>query len=350
MWQFADVSLVWLPLILLVLVAWRIFRRRRGAATVYPLTSHLPPLPRSGRLIVMATTRFAFLAGSLLIIIALARPQVVHTRITQRPDNLAIQMVVDVSGSMAALDFASPEEIRDGEYHTRLDVVKEVFSDFIQGRPDDLIGLITFGGYAISRVPLTADHDLLRFILDDIAIPTDQTDREGRLLNPAEQMTALGDALALACARLADIDIASRVVVLLSDGESNFGIIEPDEATRIARAMQIRVYTIAVGTEDKVPFLGRDMAGRPAIQHAVIGLDSELLQRMADPTGGLAFHVSDPDGLTAAMSAIDKLETSPAEPLTLELYNEQMAWPLSLGLIFILMAITTRCVLDGEII
>lgn len=349
MWRLANPAML-LWLLALVVAGWFVYRRRPAPAMIYAPAARLPYLPVTARQVTVSVTRAVFLAGIALTIIALARPQRLHSRIKQRTEALAIQMVVDISGSMAGLDFSPPEAMTSGNFRTRLDVVKELFSDFVGRRPNDLIGLVTFGGYAVSRVPLTFDHDLLRHVLADVEIPGSEYDRQGRLLNPEDQMTAIGDALALACARLADTNIATRIIVFLSDGESNAGVIEPETGISIARSMGIRVYSVAVGTEGRVPFLGRDMMGRPVLQHAQIGMDRELLERMATETGGSYYPVEDPDALEQALSVIDQLETTPLEHTVFERHTEKMAWPLGLGLLLILAAASGRCACDGEIV
>lgn len=347
MWRLADPKMLWL-LLVLPAVLWFVYRRRPGPAMVYPLVGHVPRTPLTARHLAVIAGRPVFTAGIALMILALARPQKLLSRVSIESDAVAIQMAIDVSGSMAGLDFSNPEDIRNGIFRTRLDVVKDVFADFVHRRPSDLIGLITFGGYAISRAPLTFDHDLLLHLLADIEIPGSQYDRFGQPINPEDSMTAIGDALALACARMNDTNMASRIVVFLSDGESNFGIIQPEEAIQIARSLGIKVYTIGVGREGPVPFIGRDLLGRHVIQQADIGMDIELLQRMAEETGGHYFHVEDPAGLSQAMNAIDRLEKTTAEQQVYELYREKLLWPLLIGLLLACGAATTLYGITGK--
>lgn len=347
MLQLAD---PWMALLLAALpaAAWRMFRRRRGPGMLYAPAGRLPPQAPSARIRAVAIARVFFLLGLALIAIALSRPRKLLGRYRVPVDGIAIQVVADVSGSMAGLDFSTPEELRAGIFRTRLDAVKEAFTDFIGRRPNDSIGLIAFGGYAVSLAPLTFDHDLLLHVLEDMEIPAGQYDREGRLLNPDEQMTAIGDALALACARLSETEAASRIVVLLSDGESNFGVIEPEEAIDIARAMNIRVYTIAVGGDGRAPILMRDHAGRPVLREVYIGMDTELLRRIAAATGGRSFEVGDAAAFEAALAEIDELETSPMEREIVERHAGKTAWPLAAGLLLIAASVTMRCALEGE--
>ncbi len=349
MWQLTEPSYLWI-LIVLPGAFWFVFRHGQGNGAVYPPTGNLPRLPRSLRHLATDIARIVFLTGIALLMVAMAGPQTRDIRVTERSEAIAIQMVVDVSGSMAGLDFASPETIHATPGSTRLDIAKKSFSEFVRRRPHDAIGLITFGGYAVSRVPLTFDHELLQRMIDDVHIPGSEYDHAGYLRRPEEQMTAIGDALALACARLENTEIVSRIVVFLSDGESNFGIVEPDDAIQLAKSMGIRVYTIAVGSDDKVPFLQHQPDGRTVILRMFVGLDTDLLQRIADTKGGRYFHADDAEGLEQAMAAIDAMETTVTEKQVVEHRAEKLHWPLTLGLLLLIGSISVRCGLDGRLI
>src|SRR5690606_12672744 len=185
-----------------------------------------------------------------------------------RTEGIAIEMCIDRSGSMQAVDFQI-----HGRSVNRLEAVKHVFRDFVggdgelPGRPDDLIGLIAFGGFAEALCPQTLDHGALLQILDGVDFPKPIRDREGRVINEQlleeELQTALGDAVALAVDRLKDVPAKSRVIILLSDGENTAGIIEPADAAKAAREFGIRIYSIGVGSTGMAPFPGRDLFGEP---------------------------------------------------------------------------------------
>lgn len=307
---------VYLLLLLpLCVAAWWVFRRRVRQALLFAPMHRIPAHHATWRTRLRPLAPLFLLSGVALSIIALARPQTVFSRTNRRADAIAIQMVVDCSGSMAALDFSTQDTQR-----TRLDVVKETFGRFVQMRPGDLVGLVTFGGYASSRVPLTLDHQALLHSLTGVEIPREMYGPDGQPVNAEESLTAIGDALATACARLDKSDVKSRIVVLLSDGVSNTGIIKPEEATKAAKTLGIRVYTIGVGSNlAEAPFLARDMFGRPAIARARVELDEDMLRRIADGTGGQYFNVTDPKGLDHAMGAINKLEKT---SINTELYNQ----------------------------
>jgi len=319
MFRFADPYYFFL-LIPLAFAFWTVYARRVTRATVFAPIHRLPAARHSWRKLLRIFLPALYLIGLVLAITALARPQTVFSKTAVRANAIAIQMVVDVSGSMQALDFSTSDKSR-----TRLDVVKETFARFIEHRLDDLIGLVTFGGYATSRVPLTVDHGVLLHCLKGVETPLPKLNAEGKVANQEELLTAIGDALATACARLEKAEIKSKVIVLLSDGESNTGIIKPDDAIKAAKALGVKVYTIGVGSNGRAPFLVRDVFGRSTIQYAEVRLDEDLLRRIAETTKGQYFNVRDPKGLAKALNEINKLEKT---ALNREIYNQYNEWYL----------------------
>jgi len=313
---------LWLPVLA---AAWFVYRRRVRRGILFAPASRLRVARSTWRTAAANVLPALFLTGLALAVTALARPQTVSSKITRTADVIAIEMVVDVSGSMEALDLSirtpGAERIR-----TRLDAVKETFAEFVERRPDDLIGLVTFGGYAATRAPLTTDRDALVHVLKGVEIPGRSFDDKGRVVNQEELLTAIGDALATACARLEDVETKSKIIVLLSDGESNTGVIEPETAAELARELGIRVYTIGVGSTGRAPFWGRDLFGRRVVQYAHVILDEALLRQIAETTGGRYFNVRDPDGLETALADINRLEKTRVERDVYRQYNELFTW------------------------
>ena len=169
------------PLAFLLLLPWAaavwfLYRTGRRTGVLFAATHRLPARTAGWRATAAALVPPLFLLGTLLLIIAAARPRTALSRARRSVNAIAIGMVVDVSGSMEALDL-SPSQ---NEWKTRLEVVKETFAKFVEARPDDLIGLVTFGGYASTRAPLTADHRALVHVLKGVEIPRAQTDAQGR--------------------------------------------------------------------------------------------------------------------------------------------------------------------------
>ncbi len=240
------------------------------------------------------------------LVIGAARPQTPNASTRVFAEGIAIQMVIDNSGSMVDLDLSPP-----GARQTRLDVVKDVFRRFVKGdgtlpgRPNDLIGMVRFAGYADSVCPLTLDHDNLLRVLDQVEIvPRGRADEDG---------TAIGDGLALAVERLRDLKrtvgsgeqlkITSRVVILLTDGENNRGIVEPRQAGALAALHGIKVYTIQAGTGRVI---GNPLFGR-------LPLEDEDLREIARVTGGRYFQASDAASLHKVYQEIDQMERTKVE-------------------------------------
>ena len=227
--------------------------------------------------------------------------------------------------------------------------MKDTFAQFVQQRPDDLIGLIAFGGFASTRVPLTGDHNALLQSLKGVDIPKETYDANGQVLNGEEMMTAIGDALATACARLPGAEVKSKIVVLLTNGDSNAGIVQPPEAMKAARALGVKVYTIGVGSTGRAPFMARDVFGRSVIGYAEVTMDEELLRQIAKTTRGLYFNVRNPQGLQDAMKHIAELERTKINRETLEQYNELFPWFLIPGAVLIVLGACANIALGKAI-
>ena len=331
--------LSFLLLLPLAFAAWRMLRRGRRAGIKFAPVVRLPARTAGWRARLANFAPWIFLAGAILLVIAAARPRQALSQGNRSVDAIAIAMTVDVSGSMEALDLTP----NGSDYITRLDVVKDMFKKFIKARPDDLIGLVTFGGYAASRAPLTADHEALLHVLKGIEVPSVSYDANGRPVDPDETMTAVGDGLATALARLKDAEPKSKIVILLSDGVSNTGVVEPDAAAAAAEKLGIRVYTIGVGTKARrTPFKARDMFGRTSIQYANMSFDESQLKSIANKTHARYFGVNDSEGLKAALEEIDKLEKTSLDRTVYQRWNEHFAPFLLAGMALVLSAVSLQ--------
>ena len=332
----------WLLLLSLPLgaAAWRLFRRGRKAGIRFSAVGRLPAKTAGWRAKVAALTPFVLLAGLALLVVAAARPRSPLAHESRSVDAIAIAMTVDVSGSMDALDL-TPKGERFSRETTRLAVVKKLFAQFVEKRPDDLIGLVTFGGYASTRSPLTADHEALLNVLRGVQISSVAYDAQGRAISGDEQMTAVGDGLATALARLKDAKPKSKIVILLSDGVSNTGAVEPDEAAAAAKKMGVKVYAIGVGTRSRrTPIIGRDFFGRETVQYADMTFDERQLKSIARTTGGLYFPVNDREALVKALEDISELETTKLEADAYDRWEEHFALFLLTGAVLVLAAVT----------
>jgi Ca-activated chloride channel family protein len=273
----------------------------------------------------------------------LARPQSGRSESRITGEGIAIEIVLDVSGSMEALDFQL-----DGRDVSRLDAVKLVIQEFVigspkirlSGRQDDQIGLVAFGGFADSKCPLTLDHGALVDIIQGLEVPRPVRDQKGRVINAQslqeELATAIGDGVAVAVDRLRGAKAKSKVVVLLTDGDNNAGVVDPRDAAGIAAESGIKLYTIGIGRNGVVPIPQEDEFGNRVLVPAQFRMDEELLRDMAQTGGGRYFHASDSEGLAQVYSEIDKLEKTQLEETKYAEYTELFRWLAGPGLAVIL--------------
>jgi len=338
MFQFGNPS-SFLLLAPLALAAWCVYARRVQQGIRFAPMARIPRQGSSWRTILARLLPLIVLSGLALLIVAMARPQTVLSKSRKTADVIAIQMVVDISGSMEALDM-STRTPTGMKYKTRLDAVKEAFAAFVDEREEDLIGLMSFGGYVSTLAPMTSDHEALRHVLEGVATPKAVFDKNGNVINEDELLTAIGDALATACARIEKAEPVSKVIVLLSDGESNTGIIQPNEAIKVAHQLGVKVYTIGIGTTGVAPFWATDRFGRKVIQRSRVRLDETLLRRIASETGGVYFNVKNEKGLEKALAEIDSLETTRIEQDVYRQYRELFPHFLTPGLVLVLLAFT----------
>ncbi len=325
-----------LLLIPVILIAVYVTAKRHHAV-LYSNVELLRDLPVTFAQQIRRLLPWTKLLGLILITVALARPQLGREETRIRAEGIAIEMCVDKSGSMQALDFSL-----DNEQLNRLDAVKSVFHDFVAGddkfvgRPDDLIGLISFGGFANAVCPLTLDHGALLEVLSTVKIPEPIYDSNHNIINEKllqeEQATAIGDALALAVDRLKDAEAKSKIIVLLSDGENTAGVISPDEATVAAVEFGIKVYSIGVGSTGLAPFPTIDRYGRTVLTAQQVRLDETTLKGIAEKTGGMYFNAKDTAALKQVYSEIDSLEKTEIEGRLYVEYREVFGYPMSIGL------------------
>ena len=336
-----------LLLLPLGLAAWRLLRRGRRSGIRFSATSRLPAKTAGWRAKLASLTPFVLLAGLCLLIVAAARPRTPLAHDKKSIDAIAIAMTVDVSGSMDALDLApSGTDFRNPskklEEWTRLSVVKRLFAEFVEKRPDDLIGLVSFGTYATTVAPLTMDHEMLLHALKGVEIPSTVFDAQGNAIGGEDEAnTAIGDGLATALLRLKDAKPKSKIVILLSDGVSNTGAVEPDEAAKAAAKLGIKVYAIGVGTRShRTPIFGRDFFGRETIQYANMTFDERQLKSIAKTTGGTYFAVNDRDSLEKALDEIDALETTALDADVYNRWREHFAPFLLVGAALVFLAVS----------
>ncbi len=274
------------------------------------------------------------------LVIALARPQMGTERVRDVSHGIAIEMVVDRSSSMSA------EFNYRGQRVNRLDVALRLFEDFVKGggglggRPSDLIGLITFARYPDTICPLTLDHDTLVNFLPTVRLVQQQS----------EDGTAIGDAVALAAARLRtaeealdeqveasrDYEIKSKIIILLTDGENNAGKRSVEEAAQLAADWGIKIYAIGIGST------GATTIRTPLGTYSVPlgrGVDTEALQKLAEVTGGVYRVADDARALEAVYEEIDGLEKSEIESTRFLDYREMFPRFAVAGLVLLLLEV-----------
>ena len=319
-------------------------RRREQPAALYSSVELLKSLPITFAQRVRRVLPGLKVIGLILVIAALARPQLGREEFRIRTEGIAVQMCIDRSGSMQALDFPV-----DGQQVDRLTAVKSVFRDFVAGnddfagRPDDLIGLVAFGGFATALCPPTLDHGALLDVLQGVEIPKPIRDDQGRIINERllqeEQATAIGDALALAVDRLKDLDSKSKVIVLLSDGENTAGVISPEDAADAAAQFGIKIYAVGVGTTGMAPYPGVDIFGRSVLQAQPVRLDEATLKLLAEKTDGQYFNAQDTEALKQVYTEIDQLEKTEVEGRLYTEYREVFGFPMVTGVLCVLACI-----------
>jgi Ca-activated chloride channel family protein len=244
-----------------------------------------------------------------LLIVGLARPQFGRSTATVQASGVDMILAMDCSGSMEALDFKV-----DGQPMSRLDIVKSVVSKFIDARPNDRIGLIGFAGAPYLVSPLTLDHDWLQQNLERVKIGS------------VEDGTAIGSALATSVNRLRDQPGKSKIVVLLTDGQNNAGKIIPETAAQAAKAMGVKVYTIAAGVRGEAPIPVTDAFGNKQLAMAKVDVDEETLKKIATETGGKFFRATDTESLKNIYAEIDRLEKTTHQLKKFEHHTELFAW------------------------
>ncbi|MBV7339659.1 VWA domain-containing protein [Chloroflexi bacterium TSY] len=316
--RFAAPWFLTLLLLLPLLVALTYHpKRRQPVGILYANVGIATTQIRSWRLLlhpVLPILRWLVLA---LLIVALARPQTVDAQQIIKGEGVDIALALDISGSMASLDF---------EPDNRLQAAKQVIQNFVAERPYDRIGLTVFAKESFSQSPLTIDHAVLARLLNQVELATDLRIEDG---------TAIGLGLANAANMLKESTAKSRIVVLLTDGVNNAGQIDLLTAAEAARTLGIRVYTIGMGRPGQVPMPQQTLFGQRVVMVESV-LDEETLMQIAEKTGGLFFRAEDTAGLQQVYDEINALEKSEIEIRTFHRYTELSTWLLASALVLML--------------
>ena len=233
------------------------------------------------------------------VIIALARPQSSNTTVNNDTEGIDLVLCMDISGSMLAEDFKP----------NRIEAAKKVALDFVDKRPGDRIGLVIFSGESFTMCPITIDHNVLKEQISQI--------HSGMI----QDGTSIGMGLATAVERLRNSKAKSKVIVLMTDGVNNMGLIDPLTALEITKAFKIRVYTIGVGTQGQalIP-VQTPMGTRKQLMD--VEIDEPLLKQIASQTGGKYFRATNNHSLESIYSEIDKMEKTSVEVTSFKRYAE----------------------------
>lgn len=311
---------IWvLPFLLMVpVLAWIHFRSRRALKSSVTVSTASTFTATTGRNFFVNLPFWLRLLSLAALILALARPQIVNSQTKTRGQGIDIVLCIDVSGSMLSPDFVP----------NRIQVAKQVASEFVQQRPVDQIALVIFSGESYTLSPLTTNHEA---ILEQI-----KSLRSGML----QDGTLIGEGLATSVQRLVQSKSKSKVIILLTDGKEeppDTRIIDPYTALEIAKAKGVRVYTIgmaaAPGSLEEMRVTRRDASNN---------LDDALLSRIARETGGEYFRASDKEKLQEIYSRIDKLEKSPFQKVTKTKADEQYFYLLIAALFFLLLEVLIK--------
>lgn len=260
--------------------------------------------------------KYIILAGLILLIIALARPQLEREDAPVQQKGIDIALVLDVSGSMLSVDFEP----------NRLEVARHTLQEFIDERAQDRLSFIVFAGTAYTRVPLTLDHNIIKQSLGEVS--SESVNEEG---------TAIGMAISVGLNRLKKSEAASKILILVTDGDNNAGTINPDTASELARDMGVKVYTIGVGTDKTI--LPVETFGGTQYQQSEGGLNEALLQKTAEVTGGQYFRAKDSKALSLIFDNINLLEKSDFNQDNFRQYTELAFLLIQIALVLLLAGI-----------
>ncbi len=313
--RFED-PLLLLLLFLLPLWIWRRKKAKRtDPAIVFPGTAMLKPLPPAA-VVRMRALPFALrVMAAALLIVALARPQSGAGRGEIHAEGVDIMLAVDTSTSMDITDMDP----------TRLEAAKAAMRRFIANRKNDRIGLVAFAGTSFTQCPLTLDYASVESFIAPL--------HSGMV----EDGTAIGMAIATAVTRLKASTAKSRIVVLLTDGMNNRGIIDPETAAALAAAEKVKVYTIGIGTRGVFNVMVDDpVFGRRPVR-VQSDIDDVLLRNIATTTGGRYFSAQNEQELASIYAEIDRLEKSELKSTVYRIYTEQFALFAGLALLLILL-------------
>lgn len=297
--NFSFAQPYFLVLLLLLPVWWWLSSRRRRASLRLTSVSAFARQPKSWKARLLFLLPLLRTLGMAALIIALARPQSSSLNETVESEGIDIVISLDISGSMLAEDFKP----------NRIEAAKELAADFIDDRPTDRIGLVIFAGESFTQCPVTIDHRVLKEQLNAV--------KPGLLIDG----TAIGMGLATGVDRLRQTTGKSKVLILLTDGVNNTGLIDPQTALELAKTYGVRVYTVGIGTIGQALYPVQTPFGIEK-QMAEVQIDEPLLKQIAAQTGGKYYRATGNESLRKVYAEIDQLEKVKIETSSFRQYKE----------------------------
>ena len=320
-YSFAHPWMLWLLLLIPFLVFWHFGKQKKKRSTL--ILSSLEGLPKKngrGKARFIPILFWFRMFSIAFIIIALARPQTYNINEQINSEGIDIVLSIDISGSMLAQDLKP----------NRIEAAKKVAEEFITSRLTDRIGLVTFSGESFTLAPLTTDKNILLHQLKNTQV--------GQL----KDGTAIGMGLGTAVGRLENSKAESKVVVLLTDGENNSGLIDPITALEIAKSYKTRVYTIGVGSKGTAPFPFQTVDGQIIMKPVPVQIDEDLLKKIAKETGGKYFRATNTNALRKIYKEIDKLERTEVDIASFKRYSEKFFPFAFIGIMLLFIEILLR--------
>ncbi|NDV83745.1 VWA domain-containing protein [Bacteroides sp. 51] len=283
---FANIEYLFLLILLIPYIVWYIMRRKRNEATLQVSDARVyAHTPKSYKIYLLHAPFVLRIIALTAIVLVLARPQTTNSWQNSEIEGIDIMLAIDVSTSMLAEDLKP----------NRLEAAKDVAAEFINGRPNDNIGITLFAGESFTQCPLTTDHAVLLNLF------------QGIKCGIIEDGTAIGMGIANAVTRLKDSNAKSKVIILLTDGTNNKGDISPLTAAEIAKSFGIRVYTVGVGTNGTAPYPYPTVAGIQ-YRNVPVEIDEKVLTQIAGITDGAYYRATSNSKLKEVYEQIDKLE------------------------------------------
>jgi len=314
--EFLNPEYFILLVIIPIIILWNYFNRDRLTNSIKFSNSEAFGDSDNFYSKIKSTLKYLRLISIILIITALARPQVIDTSTRIKTNSgIDIIMAIDVSASMLAQDLKP----------NRLDALKNVADEFIKNRVSDRIGLVEYAGESYTKTPLTTDKSIILKSLKDI-----------KYNNIIEGGTAIGMGLATSVNRIKESKAKSKVIILLTDGVNNAGFIDPVTAAELAKEFQIKIYSIGLGTNGlALSPVGIDARGKFNYANVQVEIDENLLTQISEMTGGKYFRATDNDRLKEIYSDIDKLEKTEIEEFKYYSVDEKFRYFLLPAIILI---------------